>query len=46
MYVALTLEMAVICYINTTLEEFGHTLHVCEANDLDLKGKARVQGSC
>ena len=39
-YVALTLEMAVICYINTTLEEFIHTLG--KAHDLDLKGKAWV----
>ena len=42
-YIALTLEMAVICYIYITLKEFIHTL--CEAHDLDLKGKA-LQGSC
>ena len=34
-YVALTLEMAFICNINTTLKEFSYTL--CEAHDLDLK---------
>ena len=43
-YVAFTLEMAFICYINTTLKEFSHTL--CEVHDLDLKGKAWVHGSC
>ena len=42
-YVALTLEIAStgIYYINTTLKEFSHIL--CEAHDLDLKGKALVQ---
>ena len=43
-YVALTLEMAVILNINTTLKEFRHTL--CKAHALHLKGKARVKGSC
>ena len=42
--VALSLEIAVVCYINTTLKEFSHTLD--EAHDLDLKSKALVQGSC
>ena len=37
-YVALTLEMAVICYTNTTLKEFSHILG--EVPDLDLKGMA------
>ena len=32
----LTLKMAVICYINTTLKEFSHIIG--EAHDIDLKG--------
>ena len=40
-YVALALEMAVVCYV-ITLKAFNHTL--CEALDLDLKGQAQVQG--
>ena len=35
-------EDNILCYINTTLKDFTHTL--CEAHDLDLKGKALVQG--
>ena len=38
------MEVTCTCTIKTTLKEFSYTF--CEAHDLDLKGKARVPGSC